>query len=170
MKYCNLKKKNMSTLTIDFSKPNHSILPYSPGDTVTRENFVPFLIVSFAVSRGYVEIQKMFFQWTQKTSGFPTTIVLENFVTNGAAETFSREEWDMFKDAFLKVKKHSESFDPSEFDDELQDELRALHERSENPKAMETILGFFDFENIKSIADLNEISARYIQAHKAKKN
>jgi hypothetical protein len=160
----------MGTLTIDFNRQNHVILPYSPGDLVSRENFVSFLILSFAVSRGHPEIQKMFFLWTEKTLGFPFAIVLENFVTNGAASTFSREEWDMFKNAFLKVKRHSETFDPSEFDDELQDELRALHERPINMMVMETVLEFFDFEKIKSITDFNESSAKYIQTHKAKRN
>jgi uncharacterized Zn finger protein len=160
----------MSTFTVRFDQPNHSILDYSLGDQVTRENFVSFLVLSFAVSRGHPEIQKMFFMWIEKATKFPFVIILEDFVSNGAASTFSREEWDMFKDAFSKVKKHSDSFDPSEFDDELQDELRALHERLENKMIMETVLGFFDFDTIKSITEFNEASAKYIQIHKVKKN
>jgi uncharacterized Zn finger protein len=158
----------MSTLTIDFKQQKHAVLPYSLGDPVTRENFVSYLILSFAVSRGHPEIQRMFFQWTEKTAGFPFPSILEDFVTSGAVEVFSREEWDMFKNAFLKVKKHSEFFDASEFDDELQDELRALHERPISLVVMEKVLEFFDFDRIKSVTDFSEASAKYIQTHKAK--
>lgn len=154
---------------INFNQKPDCALDYVFGTPINRENFTSFLVLSFAVSRGHPEIQRVFFIWLEKTYSFEYSNVLEEFVSCGAFDAFSPQEQRIFTDAFMSVKKHSESFDKSEFEDEIREELIALHERPVNENVMEVALSFFDLMAITSINDFAKSASDYIRVHKSKK-
>jgi hypothetical protein len=160
----------MNNMTkINFNQKPDCALDYVFGAQINRENFTSFLILSFAVSRGHPEIQRVFFIWLEKIHSFEYSNVLKEFVSHGAFDAFSAQEQKIFTDAFMSVKRHSESFDQSEFEDEMREELIALYKRPVNVNVMEVALKFFDLVDITSIGDFTKSASDYIRVHKSKK-
>lgn len=75
---------------ITFKEEVLSIAEYKIGDSVTRENFTPFLISSFALSRGLPEIQRVFFLWQEKIVDFSFSVIFENLINQGGVHLFIR--------------------------------------------------------------------------------
>lgn len=57
----------ISTL-INFKETPITLINYKDGDIPTRENFISFIIFSFAISRGEPGLQQMYFRWVEKTT------------------------------------------------------------------------------------------------------
>jgi|GEM_PF-6589537 len=84
------------------------IQPYKPGDKVTRENFVNFLILSYAISMGQPAVQYFFMQWLRLKYGFDYSSTLDNFLDTGGWKVLSENERNKFKQQFYRVSKHRE--------------------------------------------------------------
>lgn len=141
--------------TIDFSKNPENIISYNFGDAVTRDNFINFLLLSYAVSKGNFVIQRVFFLLMEEKIGFPYKDTIQNFFKNGSYEALSKEERNLFFKSFRNVKKHLQIYEEIEIEDEIKDEIDGLYDR---PKSVGEIplnaaLAFFDFAQIKSISD-----------------
>ncbi len=106
-------------LQSEFKSAPNNILPYSPLERVTRENFVNFLIRSFAISMGQPVAQVFFFVWLNMRTGFNWEQTFENFVRAGGWDVFSEEEKKIFKNSFMKVSMHTDKYMEFEIDDEI---------------------------------------------------
>src|SRR5579872_6710870 len=107
----------ISTL-INFKEAPITLTNYKDGDIPTRENFISFIIFSFAISRGEPGIQQMYFRWVEKATNFNCQEMLDNFVEVGAFDTLTLDEQKKFEAAFIHVKSHTEKFIEDEFEDE----------------------------------------------------
>lgn len=148
---------------LDFSQQPTIISPYNFGDMVTRENFINFLIMSYAVSRGNFVIQKVFFEMMRQKIGFQYELNIENLYNSGSFQALSKEEQNTFTQAFRSVKKHLEEFIEMEIDDEIRDEFDGLYDRpkTEGSIAFNTALNFFDFNQINSVSDFLKVSSEF---------
>ena len=139
--------------SINFKEKPTELIPYNFGDTVVRNNFVYFLILSYALSRGNFIIQKVFFTLMEKRFGFHYEETTENFYNEGGFDAFSKEEQGIFMNAFRNVKKHMEKYTELEIEDEVRDEVNGLYDRplNEGTIAFNTAIDYFDFDQINSI-------------------
>lgn len=152
---------------IDFGRKPEKITPYNFGDQVTRENFIHFFILSYAVSRGSFIIQKVFFIMMESKIGFPYEVTIANFYHSGSFDSFSKEEQDIFIEAFRGVKKHFEKYDEIEIEDEIKDEVDGLFDRpKENGSVpLAAALNFFSFDQIKSVPDFIKVASEFNQKY-----
>lgn len=98
--------ENEAKLTIslkDFRTPSFQISDYHDGQLVTRENFTDFLIESFAISRGDLRKQIVFFEWVQSKIGFNWEGTIINFLGAGGWACFNKQEKINFITAYTKV-------------------------------------------------------------------
>ncbi len=138
-------------------------MPYEFGQDVNRENFVNFLILSYAVSRGNFVIQKVFFVMNEKKFGFPYKQVIQDFYKNGGYNTFTEEEQQIFQKAFRGVSAHMKIYIEMEIEDEIRDEIDGLGDRPENQGeiAFNTAINFFNFNEINSIPEFNKMAKEF---------
>ncbi len=148
---------------IDFTQKPEKIVPYNFGDVVTRDNFIHFLVLSYALSRGNFVIQKVFFIMMEKKIGFQYEATIENLYNNGSFESLSEEEQGIFEQAFRGVKKHLEKYIEIEISDEIRDEFDGLYDRPKNEGeiAINTALNFFHFNQINSTADFIKVASEF---------
>ncbi len=148
---------------LDFSTQPKEIITYNFGDMITRENFINFLIMSYAVSRGNFVIQKVFFEMMQQKVGFQYEEVIKNLYKCGSFEALSQQEQDLFIQAFRSVKKHLDNFIEMEIEDEIRDEFDGLYDRPKDlgSIAFTTALQFFDFNQINSVNDFLKVSSEF---------
>ncbi len=73
---------------------------------ITRENFTPFLMGSFARSRGLQPCLWVQFAWLEKHTGFDFEETFGNFTLAYGAKAFSQKEKEMFFGSFDKVVNH----------------------------------------------------------------
>ncbi len=148
---------------IYFNQKPTSIAPYEFGQDVTRENFVNFLILSYAVSRGNFVIQKVFFVMYKRKFGFPWKHVIQDFYENGGYDALTEDEQQIFKKAFRSVSAHMEEYIEIEIEDEIRDEIDGLGDRPENQGEItfNAALDFFKFEEINSIAEFNATAKEF---------
>lgn len=148
---------------IDFSNKDIQITPYNFEDLITRENFINFLIMSYAVSRGNFVIQKVFFEMMQQKVGFQYKLTIENIYKGGSFQALSQQERDIFTEAFRSVKKHLEKYEEIEVEDETRDEFDGLYDRpeTEGSIAFNAALNFFDFNKINSVSDFLKYSSEF---------
>jgi hypothetical protein len=90
----------------DFLNPPTNIEKYHDGDTITRGNFVSYINTSFAISMGFPDAQRYYFQWLDDHEGFDTATAVRNFLSAGGVETLTAEEKISIVDSFNNVKKH----------------------------------------------------------------
>jgi hypothetical protein len=148
---------------IDFSKKPEKITPYNFGDTITRENFINFLVLSYALSRGNFVIQKVFFIMMEKNVGFQHESVVNSLYENGSFDAFSNEEQEIFVKAFRGVTKHLEKYIEMEVMDEIRDEIDGLYTRPKynGERVLTEALNFFDFDKIKSVSDFTKTASEF---------
>lgn len=149
---------------IDFKQKAEKIVEYNFGDKVTRENFINFLILSYAVSRGNFVIQRVFFLMMEEKVEFPYKATITNFYEHGSfSEALSKEEQKIFFQSFRNVAKHMEVYEEIEIEDEVRDEVDGLYDRpeSEGKVPLNTALGFFDFSKIESISDFMKKASEF---------
>ncbi len=149
--------------SIDFGVKPTQIIPYNFGDIVTRENFIYFLIMSYAVSRGSFVIQKVFFEMMKQKVDFQYEATIESLFESGSFEALSKEEQGVFTKAFRSVKKHLEEFIEMEIEDEIRDEFDGLYDRPRNQGeiAFNSALHFFNFNEITSMGDFLKVSSEF---------
>lgn len=148
---------------IDFKQKPSSIEPYEFGQDVNRENFVNFLILSNAVSRGNFVIQKVFFLMNEKKFGFPYKDVIQDFYESGGYDAFTEEEQQFFQKAFRSVSVHMKIYVEMEIEDEIRDEINGLYDRPESSgeAALNLALKFFNFDEINSITEFSKIAKEF---------
>ncbi len=148
---------------IDFNQKPTSIAPYEFGQDVNRENFVNFLILSYAVSRGNFVIQKVFFVMYEKKFNFPYKQVIQDFYESGGYDAFTEEEQQIFQKAFRGVSAHMEKYIEMEIEDEIRDEIDGLCDRPESEREIifNSALNFFNFDSINSVLEFNKIAKEF---------
>lgn len=150
---------------IDFTEAPAVIEDYRFGDPVTRGNFINFLILSYAVSRGSFVIQKVFFEMMQHKVGLDHKETIKRLFEAGSFEALSSEEQGLFTQAFRCVKKHSEVFEEIEIDDEMRDEFDGLYDRpvSDGHVPLRLALDFFEFDKVNSVDDFLKAAREFNQ-------
>lgn len=148
---------------INFREKPEKINPYNFGDVITRENFINFLVLSYALSRGNFVIQKVFFIMMESKVSFQYKDVINNLYENGSFDALSNEEQEIFVRAFRGVAKHLEKYIEMEVMDEIRDEVEGLYTRPKNSgeKTLAAALKFFDFDKIKSVPDFMKIASEF---------
>ncbi|MDB4984591.1 MAG: hypothetical protein JWM20_770 [Patescibacteria group bacterium] len=146
---------------IVFNRTPIQVTKFQTDEIVTRENFTSFLILSFAVSMGSPEVQKVFFLWSEQRAQFSYSLSIENFVNSGGIDILFPEEVSAIKDAFLAVKKHSEEFREFEMDDEISIEIEALHRRPMPEEVLKRTLDFFNLEQVTSFQEFMVLARNY---------
>lgn len=81
---------------------------YKPGERVTRDNFVPFIIWSFAISRGTPQGQAAAMEWVHQHTGFDQKETGKNFNLAGGIASLSEGEQQYLLQAIKGVRKHGE--------------------------------------------------------------
>lgn len=81
---------------------------FRPGDTVTRGNFVQFIIWSFAISRGTPQGQASAMEWVRQHEDFDYLQSGENFNLAGGIACLSEEEKQTLLTSIKGVRKHEE--------------------------------------------------------------
>ncbi len=159
------EKKSLSI--IDFGRPPEVLQEFRVGDPLTRENFVSFIIQSFAISRGRPEAQWLFFEWlmdkNDQYAGLSET--LKAFVVKGGWEILSSAEKEQFLSAFRMVKKHEKWLD-FEHEDEIKQELEALNQEvrpTYTAPIRSTLHLTSDLTEIESLADLKAKIGEYMK-------
>jgi hypothetical protein len=149
--------------SINFTEKPTEIVSYNFGDTVVRNNFVYFLILSYALSRGNFIIQKVFFTLMEKRFDFHYEESIKNFYNEGGFDAFSKEEQDIFMSAFRNVKKHMEKYIELEIEDEVRDEVNGLYDRplTQVTIAFTTAIDYFDFDQINSIPEFSKTAQEF---------
>lgn len=92
--------------TESLSIPPKKLTKYEPGKGITRENFLNFLVQSFAISRGDREKQLKFFQWSQVHDGIALLPILRDFQKRGGYQIFWPAEREKFETAFERIPAH----------------------------------------------------------------
>jgi hypothetical protein len=92
--------------SIDFQKKPRSIERWNFPEPITRENFINFLILTFAVSRGVRNAQGMFCKYTEVRTGSPVFDIFESLVSVGGWNRLTPEEQQTFLRAFHGRTKH----------------------------------------------------------------
>lgn len=98
----------------DFHTPLHGISQYNEGDKINRDNFVPFLIRSFAFSLGHPVIQKEYFRWKELHENFDWQSTIDNFNSADGISNLSDQEKKLIINNYNRVKKHEKFTESSE--------------------------------------------------------
>ena len=153
---------------IDFKKPPTRIDDFKVGDTLTRENFITFLIMSFAVSRGQAHVHVAFLDWMKQKSGFDYLGVIKSFCEAGAWGNLSYTERQMFLNAHKSTKQH-ETKDPTP--EYLSAAVGALYKdliegwKKFGGELMEQV----HFEKIHTLAEFNVVISKYLAGRNSSK-
>lgn len=154
---------------VDFTKKPERLEAYKVGDLITRENFIKFLIFTFAVSRGNETAQSIFLEWLQFKYGFPYKKIIDDFYKSVSKfgkqwqELLSDMEQEEFKKAIQGVKIPKHEFEKSGDDFEFRFSNTLASFRNGIPPRD---LAFFDIEKIKTIAEFTKRVAEYKEALK----
>lgn len=157
---------------INFKQKPTSIAPYEFGEDVTRENFVNFLILSYAVSRGNFVMQKVFFVLNKRKFGFPWKHVIQDFYESGGYDALTKEEQQIFQNAFRSVSAHMKEYAEIEIEDEIRDEINGLGDRqeSEGEVTFNSAINFFKFDEINSVSEFNKVAKEFNERFEASLN
>lgn len=157
---------------IDFNQKPTSIASYEFGQDVTRENFVNFLILSYAVSRGNFVMQKVFFVMNERKFGFPWKHVIQDFYESGGYDALTEEEQQIFQKVFRGVSAHMNKYIEMEIEDEIRDGINGLGDRPENAGevAFNSAINFFKFEEINSVSEFNKVAKEFNERFEASLN
>ena len=151
----------MKSLFINFKKAPIILKEYNVGDVVDRENFVSFISLSFAVSRGHVYLQELFFMWTEIMTSFPYATVFNDFVEQGGYLNLSSEERDYLKKKFKMVQAHLnvKDFSSPDHNELIERELFKLNKRDYFwDEGIEVFLKHTNnFEKIKTLSEFTDL-------------
>ena len=84
-------------------------MPYTPGGSVTRENFIRFYIESFKTSQGKAQVQQGVFDWYLVNRNFDAMETLRHFYAAGGGKCLSPEEIQVFSSRYRPIKKHTDN-------------------------------------------------------------
>jgi hypothetical protein len=149
------------------NEPEH-IDEYHFGDTITRENFINFLIFSFAISRGDITVQQIFFKWVNKTNESDVENIISQFGESGSIKVLSKSEIDVFEKAFNSVRTHHKvylGFEEEDLDDEIVDGLEQI---SADSDSLDVTLPYYDLDSIVTLNDFNTCTKTYFQKVKGR--
>lgn len=154
---------------ITFKQDFSLVEDYSFGKAVTRENFISFLIMSYELSRGLPELQKIYFIWSEKMAHFDYRRNLDTFVGNGAFTALEPIEQDLFRDAFLRTEKHKHIFEtPERLEKEMWNSLIGLRKMCDMHTDFSALsnraMDFFNLRQMTSFDDFRKAAAKYIEA------
>ncbi len=145
---------------VDFTCAPQEIIKYEIGSPISRENFVSFFMKSFAVSRGRIEVQLLFFKWIQRKQGFDFLAALGSLLLAGGWNAFTPEEQKMFLDGFRHIKKHTDKWLDFEYEDEIINEIEGVVMRE---VAMGRSEEFIDIETIDTFSEFVSATSNYIE-------
>ena len=91
---------------IDFETPPHQIEKYKFGGQVNRNNFTPFLIDTYAKSRGNTSLHAYQISWIKRQTGVDIAGILTNFLEIGGINCLTPDEITLLQDAYSRVKQH----------------------------------------------------------------
>ncbi|MEN9407469.1 MAG: hypothetical protein RLZZ455_685 [Candidatus Parcubacteria bacterium] len=95
------------TLSIDdFKTSPIQIIPNPTLEKVTRDNFVPTMISTFAYSRGNVAAQLIELDWMKQAHGFNFETTISNFLGAGGVNVLSEIETKRIVDSYRRVRSH----------------------------------------------------------------
>lgn len=164
------RETNEDGRTEFFTEEPEEIISYQFGDPVRRENFINFLIYSFAISRGDIAVQQVFFKWISKTSGVNVEDIIDQFGVSGSVHALSQKEVKVFEDAFYAVSKHHKVFQehaPEEVDDEILDGLAQISNPTEH---LDDIMAqYYDLDTINTLQEFNACTRVYFEKTRANK-
>lgn len=135
---------------------------YSPGDKITRENFCNFLMCSFGISRGHMEVQVQFMQWLKLHTGFDYVTTLNNFIAVGGWDRLSDNEKEEFINEFRKIAKHSQEYEEKKLEDDIRDEMKDLEDYA-SQLAHINELSNKEMKNIKTFAEFSAFARKEIE-------
>ncbi len=157
----NLEKKDIYALSEeDFSRFPEVIEEYKFRDKVTRENFINFIIQSFAISRGNLGSQINFCRYLLYKEGFDYRRTFQAFCKKyDSFDQLSPEEQNLFFSSYGKVKKHQEMGEEG-----IKRELKRFALTAESDsyaynKPLASKSNFFDFAAIEKQADFSQAVA-----------
>ncbi len=81
-------------------------VPYREGDYVSRQNLTPFLVHSFAVSRGYKNAHELYFNWKQDNEGFMYRETLAEYLKAGGKRLLTEAEIELIASAVRRIDIH----------------------------------------------------------------
>lgn len=81
---------------------------YTLPDPLTRENFCDALIKSFALDRGALVKQALYFDYISEKTQVDCIGILADFIDAGAWDRFTPEEQGKFREYFNRVKAHTD--------------------------------------------------------------
>lgn len=102
-----IQKEQRSTYTIVFD--THAEVapqPYILGTPVSRETWTDCLVKSFALSRGSMDAQVLFFAWLEAATGLDIRMTMRSFLDAGGFDALSYTEQHQFLDAHNQVQAH----------------------------------------------------------------
>ena len=103
--YDEFRVSPLAKFTRLISRPK-TIPRYNLGETVSRANFVPMLIDSFAKSRGRQAVQYAYLQWLKQHTGFDWETTLRAYKEAGGWHCLTRAEQQRVEDSMKAVKIH----------------------------------------------------------------
>jgi len=89
------KEKQLELYSIseaEFKVAPAELKPYNPGVKINRDNFINFLILSFAISMGQPKVQILFMKWLKLKFSFDYEVVLDNLKKAGGFKGLSVNE------------------------------------------------------------------------------
>lgn len=84
------------------------VQPYKFPNQITRENFTPFFIDSFAKAQGIEAAHWAYLEWLSIKTGFDYESTLKNFQSAGLYRSLIEPEKQMYRDAYARVNIHRE--------------------------------------------------------------
>jgi hypothetical protein len=94
----------------EFSTPYTGSIEENPLLTrVTRNNFTPTIIRTFALSRGDVVLQFEMFEWMRINEGFDFEQTFTNFHRAGNFQSLNPDEKKLFLDAIKRIPAHKKN-------------------------------------------------------------
>lgn len=142
----------------EFKESPKELKSYQPGEKVTRENFINFLILSFGISRGQPKIQILFLRWLELKVGFDYSATLVNFRSAGGYLILSDVEKSKFVDQFKKVSRHN-TIEEDRFWISVQDEIEKLSKFTDEIEEFH----HHKMNNINSFSDFLELANKTLQ-------
>ncbi len=142
---------------------------YTSGERVTRENFIPMYIQSFATSRGETSAQWAYLEWLGTNTGFDYEQTLRNFSEAGAWDCLLPAERQEFTNAFNKIERHYKPATEESVEEMLRTEIREdLDELLDSSKRADYKRDFSGLEGI-SRSQLTQKIDTFVQAAKVKR-
>lgn len=142
-----------------------SLQPYKPGDKITRENFCNFLIFSFGLSRGKMEVQTLFMKWLKLHTGFEYSATLNNFIRVGGWHRLSEKEKNEFKER-ARIPGHTEGFE----DDIINNEIGKLASHAMEVDTSITGEDKEGIENMKTFTEFSTFASQEVERLRKEKN